>query len=231
MVDVYPPRQSLVVCRKESVWDGNSSFLGRKEGTTQLGSGHGTLHLIEMQTLLFLNFSSLVGGVSTDYMDMCCVDDLVVTSTTIVTLAACPTATPAATAACACASVVAAALADVGPLVADAVASGVSSGMSSGLGPLTTAVKALATPSWVAWARALAPSGVNVVGAALFGLVGWFARILWERRQEGKEKAKKERAGEGRGEDGTRRVASAHSGLLPTFNVGTISRRSGRRTD
>lgn len=66
------------------------------------------------------------------------------------------------------------------------------------LATLKPAVEALATPASVAWARALVPTGISVLGAAVFGLLGWRARVLWERREKEKEK-KREREEEGAG--------------------------------
>lgn len=86
---------------------------------------------------------------------------------------------------------VAAAVADIGPAVASPVA--------SGLATLTPAVEALATPASVAWARVLVPIGINVLGAALFGLLEWAARLIRERLEEEKEKTTTERQEEGAG--------------------------------
>ncbi|KAG6357506.1 hypothetical protein INS49_013383 [Diaporthe citri] len=180
-------------------------------------------------------------------MDTCCEDEYVevvastITTITIITTAtitstllaaappACPPACPPADPAVAVAlenrgPAVAAALADA---LADAVARGVASGVSSGVAPLVTSVRVLATPAPVAWARALVPSGVNVLGAALFGLLGWFGRAAWARRQ---------RQGQGQGEGEREReregpvapaavVGSAHGGGLPLYH--STTRRRG----
>lgn len=143
-------------------------------------------------------------------LDTCCEDECVelVTSTTITitnttTLLAgghlpparpstLPSADPAvaAFAAAAFPSVVAAAFADLDLADADAVACGVSSGVTEAVAPLVPAVEALATPSWVAWGRALVPAVIIVAGAAVCGLVdwSWSARGFWARRQEVKDK-------------------------------------------
>lgn len=72
-------------------------------------------------------------------------------------------------------------LADLGPYVAPAI-------MCGGL-----------SPSWLEWARAMVQAGITVPSAALLGLLGWGARVLWDRREEEKEKKKTEREEEGAG--------------------------------
>lgn len=76
---------------------------------------------------------------------------------------------------------------------------------------------ALATPGHVAWARALVPSGISVLGTALVGLAGWLGGVAWARRQKQKEEGEEE---EEEQEEGAAApvapasgFASAHHGL------------------